>query len=124
MKKLYYTITDFFISCVVFSLRFVLRKHRFKPSDLIYKSGTRVIYEVDMNFYDSKLNPVTIVRRFGGKTHLYSIDHHSILEYVEYRELPNTPLYSRFGTESIVITDHENTKFGTEHKALKKLKGE
>lgn len=120
IKKVYYAVVNFFISAAMGLLKKFLRKHIFKPSDLIYKTGTRVVYEVEMNYYDKNLDPVTIVRRFGGTTHLYAIDRHRILEFKEYKKLPNPPLYSNFATEAMVITDHENTKFGTELDSLKK----
>ncbi len=81
----------------------LLEKHKFKPSSLILREGTRTLYEVDSNYYNTEMDPVTIVRAYPLGTQLMGISKHEILEFKEYRSMPD---------EGLAITAHDNAIFG------------
>lgn len=82
--------------------KYCLTKHKFFPSTLIIRNGTRVLFEVDTNYYNTDFEPVTIVRAFPNGTQLLGIGHHDIIEYVEYKKPVD---------EKISVTPHDNDKF-------------
>lgn len=64
-------------------LKRLLKKHKYPVSVLIHKKTSDTVYEVQKNYYDLDLNPVTLVLEYGG-SRLLSIDHIDMLEYQEY----------------------------------------
>lgn len=84
-------------------VKYFLPKHKFLPSALIYREGTRTLFEVDSNYYDKDLNPVTIVRAYPLGKQLMGISRHDILEFHEYKSIPS---------EGLAMTSHDNDKFG------------
>ena len=65
--------------------RFLLRKHKFKTTDLIKTKNGASLFEVELMAYDSNLEPVLFVKMYPGGTKTYSISYPSILEYVEHK---------------------------------------
>jgi len=64
--------------------RFFLQKHKFPPTTYVHHRRGGVIFEIELNWYDEDLLPVSLVREAkSGKT--FSIRHHEILEFVELR---------------------------------------
>ena len=124
MRKTYYKIINFFRWFFIFFLKVLLKKHKFYPTDLVIRPGTRVIYEVEINYYTKDLKPVTIVKRYGSSVPLFGIDEYEILEFTEYKKVPNTNIYTKFGTEAIITEEHVNTKFATVAKWKKPLGSE
>ena len=80
-----------------------LEKHKFKPSTLILRDGTVTLYEVDSNYYNTELEPVTVVRAYPLGTQLLGISKHELLEFSEYKKMPK---------EGMAITAHDNKVFG------------
>lgn len=88
-------------------VKYFLPKHKFGVSALILRDGTRTLFEVDTNYYNTDLNPVTIVRAYPMGAQLLGISHHDILEYKEYK---------REVVEAIGITPQDNDKFANYNK--------
>lgn len=81
MNKLKQLIVDFIINKL-------LRRHKFLPTTLIKTSNGSTLFEVEMILYDIKLEPVTIVKKYGSTSgQVYSISYPSILDYVEHKGL-------------------------------------
>lgn len=90
--------------------KFCLESHKFKPSALIFRSGTRTLFEVDSNYYNKDLEPVTIVRTYPlGKQNM-GISKHEIMEFQEYKGLPS---------ETLGMTSNDNDKFANYKKSKK-----
>lgn len=87
--------------------RICLEQHKFKPSTLILREGTRTLFEVDTNYYNLNFEPVTIVRAYPAGTQLLGISHHEIKEYKEYKSMPR---------ETFSATDNDNDKFAVYEK--------
>jgi len=102
------------ISILIKLLRFFLSKHKFKKGDLVYKDGTRTLYEVDENYYNTNLDPVTIVRPYPLGNQVFGIDKHDILEFLEFRK----PLQDGYNTteSDVAITAHDNLNFAKKDK--------
>lgn len=65
-------------------LKNLLKKHKYPVSVLIHKKNSEdIIYEVQKNYYDLDLSPVTLVLEYGG-TRVMTIDNIDMLEYQEY----------------------------------------
>jgi hypothetical protein len=94
-----------------------LQKHKFNKGDLIYRSGTRSLYEVDENYYNLNFEPVTIVRAYPVGTQLLGIDRHEILEFKEYRQ----KLSEGYNTTASDVgsSAHDNLNFAKGVKAKK-----
>ena len=101
-----------FIQAILLKIlkKLLLPKHKFNVGDLVYKDGTRTLYEVDSNYYNVELQPVVIVRPYPIGTQLFGIDRHDIKEFREFKRPtqanPNTTA-SDVGT-----TAHDNQNFG------------
>lgn len=88
---------------------FCLEKHKFKPSDLIARVGTRTLFEVDTNYYNTNFEPVTIVRAYPLGTQVMGISSHEIKEFKEYKNIPK---------DGFATTTTDNDKFAV-YKAKK-----
>lgn len=88
--------------------RFCIESHKFKPSTLIIREGTRTLFEVDTNYYNTDFKPVTIVRAYPMGTQLLGISHHEIKEYKEYKKMPK---------DTFATTDNDNDKFANYKKS-------
>lgn len=64
-------------------LKRLLKKHKYPVSVLIHKKNNTSVYEVQKNYYDLDLSPVTLVMEYGG-SRLLTIDNIDILDYQEY----------------------------------------
>jgi len=82
--------------------KFCIKSHKFKPSTLIIRDGTRALFEVDTNYYNMEFEPVTIVRAYPMGTQLLGISHHEIKEFKEYKSMPK---------DTFSTTDNDNDKF-------------
>lgn len=82
--------------------KFFLESHKFKPSTLILRDGTRTLFEVDTNYYNTDMEPVTIVRAYPLGKQMMGISKHEIMEFKEYKKLPS---------ETLGMTSHENYNF-------------
>ena len=80
-------------------IKYFLQKHKFLPSTLIYRDGTRTLFEVDSNYYDIDLNPITIVRAYPIGKQLMGISRHEMLEFREFKSMH---------TEGMAMTTHGN----------------
>lgn len=95
-------------------IKMFLPNHKFKVGDLVFKDGTRTLYEVDSNYYNTDLNPVVIVRAYPVGTQVFGIDRFDILEFMLYRKknvAPDNPTMSDVGT-----TAHDNFNFAKKGK--------
>ena len=64
--------------------RFFLKKHKFPPTIYIHKKNARVVFEVELNWFDEDLLPVSLLREVkSGKN--YSVRYHEMLEFIELR---------------------------------------
>lgn len=83
--------------------------HKFEKGKLIYRSGTRTLYEVDENYYNLQFEPVTIVRAYPIGTQLLGIDKHEILEFKEFKKA----LSEGYNTtvSDVGTTAHDNINF-------------
>lgn len=90
--------------------KFLLAKHKFKRGDLVYKDGTRTLYEVDENYYNTDLDPITIVRAYPLGSQVFAIDKYDIMEFFEHKKA----LQQQYGTteSDVAMTSHDNTRFG------------
>lgn len=62
--------------------RFFLKKHKFPPTVYIHHRKGAVVFEVELNWYDEDLQPVSLVREVkSGKS--FSIRYSEMLEFVE-----------------------------------------
>lgn len=97
------------MNLIIKLLVYLLPKHKFKKGDLVYKEGTRTLYEVDENYFNTVFDPVTIVRPYPLGKQVFGVDKHDILEFHEYRKSLNVGYNT---TESDVgITAHDNLNF-------------
>lgn len=85
-----------------FVMKHLLEKHKFKASSLIIRDGTRTLFEVDTNYYNKELEPVTIVRAYPSGTQLLGISKHEIIEFREYKKMPE---------DALSTTTHDNRNF-------------
>jgi hypothetical protein len=62
--------------------RFFLKKHLYPPSVYIHRKNSAVVFEIELNWYDEDLEPVSLVREVkSGKS--FSIRYHEMLEFRE-----------------------------------------
>lgn len=62
--------------------RFFLRKHKYPPTTYIHRRKAAVVFEIELNWFDEDLNPVSLVREVrSGKN--FSIRYSEMLEFVE-----------------------------------------
>ena len=87
-----------------------LQKHPFNVGDLVFKDGTRTLYEVDTNYFNRELQPITVVRPYPIGTQLFGISHHDIKEFKEFRKI--TSLAVNTTPSDVGITSHDNSNFG------------
>jgi len=66
-----------------FIKRMVLKKHKYPASVLIQKQNSTVIFEVEVNWYDEDLNPVSVVREVQSDKR-FSIRYEEMLEFKEF----------------------------------------
>lgn len=93
-----------------FLLKLLLPKHRFRVGDLVYKDGTRTLYEVDSNYYNTSFDAITIVRPYPIGTQVFGIDKYDIQEFREFKKPTSRNINT---TESDVgVTAHDNDNFG------------
>jgi len=60
-----------------------LKKHVYPTSTLIHRKKASIVYEIEMNWYDEELNPVSIVRDVKtGK--VFSVRLTEMIEFKEY----------------------------------------
>lgn len=94
MEKIKTAIVDLLIKFAVFlskkiaveSIRTqVLMPHKFKTTDLIRSKNGSGLLEVEMMMYDTDLNPVHVVTKYGGSGQYYTVSYPAILEYVEHK---------------------------------------
>jgi hypothetical protein len=90
--------------------KYLLPRHRFKTGDLVFKDGTRTLYEVDTNYYNTDLQPVTVVRPYPVGTQVFGIDQYDIKEFREYRKPVSQ--YTNTTASDVGISAHDNTNFG------------
>lgn len=60
-----------------------LKKHKYPEAVLIHKPSQGVVYEIQKNYYDLDLKPVSLVLEYGG-TRVLTISEIDMLEYREY----------------------------------------
>lgn len=66
-----------------FFKRFFLKKHQYPAGILIHRRKAVVLFEIEFNWYDEDLNPVSVVREVkSNKT--YSVRHDEMFEFKEY----------------------------------------
>jgi hypothetical protein len=95
-------------------LTYLLPKHKFAKGTLVYKDGTRTLYEVDENYYNTDFDPVTIVRPYPMGKQVFGVDKHDILEFMEHKK----PLQVGYSTteSDVAITAHDNLNFAKKGK--------
>lgn len=63
--------------------RFLLKKHQFETATLIHRRIGKVIFEVEFNWYDENLNPVSVIREVhSGK--IFSVRGNETIDFQEY----------------------------------------
>jgi hypothetical protein len=61
-----------------------LEKHQYPLSTLIHRKKAKVIYEIEFNWFDDNLTPVSLVRETqSGKQ--FSVSHLDMYEFKEYQ---------------------------------------
>jgi len=87
MKSFFIKLACLFIP--MFLLRFFIKHkyvspHQFPPSTLIHRFKARVLFEVEFNWYDHDLMPVSIVREVkSGKQ--FSVSYYELFEFKEFQ---------------------------------------
>lgn len=62
--------------------KYFLQKHLFPPSVYVHRKKSGVVFEIELNWYDEDLEPVSLVREVkSGKS--FSIRHYEMQEFVE-----------------------------------------
>lgn len=118
MRKLlapYYFIQDLALKALI---KFFLPKHHFKNGDLIFKEGTRTLYEVEHSYYAEDLHPITIVRAYPVGKQPYGIDRFDILEFREFKDSPFKQHNSN--ASDVAISAQDNQVFAKGVKVRKK----
>lgn len=97
------------IKLLIKLFKLFLPKHKFHKGALVYKDGTRTLYEVDENYYNTDLDPVTVVRPYPMGKQVFGVDKHDILEFIEHKK----PLQVGYNTteSDVAITAHDNLNF-------------
>ena len=90
-------------------VKFLLPVHKFRVGDLVFKDGTRTLYEVDTNYFNSDLQPVCIVRPYPIGTQVFGIDHFDILEFREFKGSVNKGTATT--ASDVGTTAHDNLNF-------------
>lgn len=62
--------------------RYFLKKHKFPPTTYIHRRKSGVVFEVDLNWFDEDLEPVSLVREVKSNKN-FSIRYYEMLEFVE-----------------------------------------
>jgi len=70
-----------------------LTQHQYPVSTLIHRKKAKVIFEIEFNWFDDNLDPVSLVREVqSGKT--YSVGHYDMYDFKEFegkdRSIGNT----------------------------------
>lgn len=61
-----------------------IKQHEYPPSTLIHRRKAKVIYEVEFNWYDQDLLPISVVREVhSGKK--FSINYYEMYEFKEFQ---------------------------------------
>lgn len=64
--------------------KFCVRKHKYPPSCIIHRANnTKVVFEIEFNWYDENLSPVSVVRNVKTDK-IYSVREMEMLDFVEY----------------------------------------
>jgi len=115
LLKPYYVLQDIVLKILI---KCFLPKHKFKNGDLIFKEGTRTLYEVEHSYYAEDLHPITIVRAYPVGRQSYGIDRYDVLEF---REFKDSPFKGYNSTETdVAISSHDNEIFAQGVKVKKK----
>lgn len=62
--------------------KYFLKKHLFPPTTYVHRKHSGVVFEIELNWYDEVLDPVSLVREVkSGKT--FSIRYSEMQEFVE-----------------------------------------
>jgi hypothetical protein len=66
-----------------FFVKFFLKKHQYPAGILIHRRKATVLFEIELNWYDEELIPVSLVREVhSGK--VFSIRDYEMFEFKEY----------------------------------------
>ena len=61
-----------------------VKQHQFPVTTLIHRRKAKIIYEIEFNWYDHDLMPVSLVREvLSGKR--YSVSYHELYEFKEFQ---------------------------------------
>jgi hypothetical protein len=61
-----------------------LKQHQYPASTLIHRKNAKIIYEIEFNWFDDKLIPVSLVRETqSGKQ--FSVSYYDMYEFREYQ---------------------------------------
>lgn len=116
METLKYYLLKIFTPIRFLMVFFFLPKHKFKTSDLIFKDGTRTLYEVDSLYYNTNLQPIVIVRAYPMGNELMGINYHEIKEFREFKGGVDRKASSLLQPSDVASTPHDNDKFGKRKK--------
>lgn len=62
--------------------RYFLKKHLFPPTTYVHRRKSGVVFEIELNWYDEDLEPVSLVREVKSNKS-FSIRHYEMMEFVE-----------------------------------------
>lgn len=113
METLKYYLLKLFTPIRFLLVFFFLPKHKFKCADLIFKEGTRTLYEVDSLYYNTNLQPIVIVRAYPMGNQLMGINYHEVKEFREYKKpVDSGKAATLLQPSDVGSTAHDNDKFG------------
>ena len=78
-------VKQFFRNLIIKLAQKAIRKHAFLPTTLIRTRNGSGILEVEALMYDKGLEPVLIVKKYGGNGQLFSVSYPAVLEFVEHK---------------------------------------
>ena len=61
----------------------VLKKHQYPAACLIHRRNGSTIFEIEFNWYDEDLNPVSVVREVKSQK-IFSVRHLEMFDFKEY----------------------------------------
>lgn len=62
--------------------RYFLKRHKFPPTTYIHRKNAAVVFEIELNWFDEDLEPVSLVREVKSNKN-FSIRYYEMLEFVE-----------------------------------------
>lgn len=87
MKNLIIKFICFFVPMFIikfFAKHKLAKAHEYPPTTLIHRRKAKIIYEIEFNWYDNDMLPISIVREVhSGKT--FSVSYYEMFDFKEFQ---------------------------------------